>query len=92
MTISRARGTYASLVKLGSFHDTVLSLTQLVACVTCSILLCGPVKPVLSCLAEPRLFPHEHVSASLVWPFWEPCPLARSCVLAGLKICPSQNT
>lgn len=33
----------------------ILSLTQPVACVSCSLLLCAPVKPVLSCLAEPRI-------------------------------------
>ena len=44
-------------------------------------------QPVLLCPVSPSLvYPHEHVSASLVW---EPCPLARSCVLAGLMICPS---
>lgn len=86
MTISRAWGTYASLNKLGSFHDTAADTV----CPVCPALCCSVLLSGLFCRVSPSLvYPHEHVSASLVWPFWETCPLARSCVLAGLKICPS---
>lgn len=57
MTISRARGTCASLDKLGSFMMMLLTrLSPVYLALSLSVVaLCAPVRLVLSCLAEPRI-------------------------------------
>lgn len=80
MTISRAWGTDASLDELGSFHDA----TADTFCPVCPALSCSVLLSDLFCVVSPSLvYPHEHVSASLVWPFWEPCPLGPILRLGG---------